>query len=114
MTLVKQNRSYRPQTSMKLCTRCGPAQALKAATQNHIFEALDKEGKEAGEVARELKLDVRGTQLLLDAMVALGFLAKTGEPVYKYSIASTEISEQARTYLNAKSPLFMGPWFHQR
>ncbi|MBA3994595.1 MAG: hypothetical protein C0469_13800 [Cyanobacteria bacterium DS2.3.42] len=113
MTLVKQKPIIPPTHINEIMYAMWPAQALKAATQNHIFEALDKEAKEAGEVARELKLDVRGTQLLLDAMVALGFLAKTGEPVYKYSIAATETGEQARTYLNAKSPLFMGPWFQQ-
>lgn len=113
MTLVKQKPIIPPTQINEIMYAMWPAQALKAATQNHIFEALDKEAKEAGEVARELKLDVRGTQLLLDAMVSLGFLAKTGEPVYKYSIAATETGEQARTYLNAKSPLFMGPWFQQ-
>ncbi|MBA3857296.1 MAG: hypothetical protein C0507_10350 [Cyanobacteria bacterium PR.3.49] len=116
MTLVKQKPIVPPTQINEIMYAMWPAQALKAATQHHLFEAIDKDAKEAGEVARELKLDVRGTQLLLDAMVSLGFVSKSvdsANKVFKYQIAKTEVGEQARTYLIAKSPLYMGPWFAQ-
>lgn len=113
MTLVKHKPIVPPVQINEIMYAMWPAQALKAATQNHLFEALDGEAKDAKAVAKELKLDVRGTELLLDAMVSLGFLAKSGSPQAKYSIASNDTGEQARTYLNPNSPFYMGPWFQQ-
>lgn len=113
MTAVKQKPILPPSRINEIMYAMWPAQALKAATQHGLFEALDKEAKDAEAVAKKVKCDVRGTQLLLDAMVSLGFLSKTGEKNCKYSIADTETGELARVYLNAKSPLFMGPWFTQ-
>lgn len=110
MTLVKQKPIVPPTQINEIMYAMWPAQALKAATQCHLFEALEKDAKEAPEVAKELKLDARATELLLDAIVSLGFLSKAGSPP-RYSIAATDVGEQARTYLIAKSPLYVGPWF---
>lgn len=53
---------------------------LFAASDLGIFAALaGKPGLDASAVAEECRLDVRGTRLLLDACVALGFLGKTGD-----------------------------------
>ena len=53
-----------------------PAAILAAAADLEIFDALVRKAQTAAELAKKLQTDLRGTTLLLDALVALGLLAK--------------------------------------
>jgi len=76
------------------------ASALTAAVELDLFDAL-KDGEAAAEaVASKLKLNQRGTALMLDAMTALGLMQKSGD---RYKL--TEIS---KAYLVKGSNLYLG------
>jgi SAM-dependent methyltransferase len=51
--------------------------AVQAAVRLKVFSALQEDGAEAAQVARAIGGDVRATGLLLDALAALGLVAKT-------------------------------------
>ncbi len=52
---------------------------LLAALRLHLFAALQEQPADADDVAQRLKLDQRGTTLLLETLVALGYLKKRKE-----------------------------------
>src|SRR5438045_918514 len=76
--------------------------ALRAAVELKLFQPLAENPKTAEEVAKELKTNEQGTRLLLDAMVGITLLKKEAN---KYSL--TEVAKQ---YLVAGSPLYMGQY----
>jgi SAM-dependent methyltransferase len=53
-----------------------PAAILAAAADLELFDALAPKAQTAAELARTIQTDLRGTILLLDALVALGLLTK--------------------------------------
>jgi SAM-dependent methyltransferase len=60
------------------------ARALFAGVELGVFEALGERARPAAELAAELELDPRGARILLDALAALGVLARDGE---RYAIS---------------------------
>jgi hypothetical protein len=65
------------------------AQALLTANRMGIFASLGKEGrKDPATLAKELKADARGTGMLLDALVALGYLTKDSKGRFANSTVS--------------------------
>ncbi len=56
-----------------------PARALITANNLGVFEAT-KQKRDSSEIARKLKTDPRGTEILLDALAGLGFLKKSRGP----------------------------------
>lgn len=113
MTLLKDKPLLPPTAINEIMYANWSAEALKTAAESGLFEVVDKEAKDAPAIAKETQHSERGMQLLLDAVVALGFLQKKGDAPSKYSIADGDKGELARTYLNKQSPLYMGQWFKQ-
>jgi ubiquinone/menaquinone biosynthesis C-methylase UbiE len=64
---------------LELCRSYQRSQPLLAAAEVGVFETLAETGKSARQVADALKTDLRATELLLNALSALGVLDKTGD-----------------------------------
>lgn len=73
-----------------------PGCVLGAAAELDLFRVLDKASLDAHELAERLKCDYRATATLLDALAAIGVLAKRGQ---LYSIP-----EALRPLLDRESP----------
>ncbi len=73
---------------------------LHAAVQLKIFTHLGSHSMDANELAERMGTEPRATELLLNAVVSLGLLRKTGQ---RYE--STPFSRQ---HLDEGNPLFMG------
>ena len=73
---------------------------LQAAVKLDIFSVLGSEGKTALDVAEEIRSDLRGMTSLLNALVAVGLLKKTGDV-----FSNTEASS---LYLNKSSARYIG------
>lgn len=76
------------------------SRAIQAAVSLGVFDALAAGGRDAPSVAASIHSDSRATEILLDALAAIGLLRKDGK-----SFSLTEISE---TYLAQSSPRFLG------
>ena len=63
------------------------ARAIMAGVSLGIFDALDEQPDDADRLARRLKLDPRGTDILLVALHALGYVEHRGDGVYRNSPA---------------------------
>ena len=68
---------------MELARRFQPACVLAAAADLDLFDALAPQPLTAGALAQALQADLRGTTVLLDALVALQFLDKRKD---RYSV----------------------------
>ena len=75
---------------------------LFAANKLEIFTTFGDRTMTAGEVAKELRLDARGTEKLLNACVSLGLMEKDGSR-YRLTAAS-------RLYLDRSSSVYLGDW----
>ncbi len=75
------------------------SRVILTANNYRIFDLL-KTPKTAGNIARAVSADPRATEILLDAVTALGLLKKSGS-----SYRNTEI---ARKFLAQDSPLYQG------
>lgn len=76
------------------------AYALKAACDLDIFSAIKAGNKTVSQIAEARKVDARGVEVLLNALVSLDFLTKQQDKF--------ENTEVANTYLIPNTPLFMG------
>src|SRR6266850_3584877 len=72
------------------------ARILHAAVSLGLFDALDASGRDAAEIGGRLGTDVRATELLLNALVAMHLVRKDRD-----RFKETEVS---RTYLTTDSP----------
>ncbi len=79
------------------------SRVILTANNYAIFELL-KTPKTKGNLAKELKTDTRATEILLDAVTALGLLKKTGSK-YKNTALATK-------FLVKKSPWYQGDMLH--
>lgn len=75
---------------------------LFAANKLEIFTAIGDRAISAADIARQLQLDPRGTEKLLNACTALGLLEKDGE-VFR-------LSEESRLFLDRASSIYLGDW----
>ncbi len=73
---------------------------LQAAVKLDIFSLLGDEQKTASDVAVEIRSDLRGMTSLLNALVSMGLLKKTGD-----AFSNTEASSH---YLNKSSDRYIG------
>jgi hypothetical protein len=80
------------------------AKALLAAVELGIFTLLAREPKTASELSSELALHPRGASDFLDALVALGLLARDEEQRY----ANTPLAAQ---FLDRERPSYLGGLF---
>ena len=75
------------------------ARAIQAAVEAGLFDALE-DSKDANGAARAIGCDPRATELLLNALVSIGLLAK------KNTVYS--LNETSSTYLLKSSPKYLG------
>src|SRR5215467_346402 len=73
--------------------------ALKAAIELDLFTAIAKGSHTAAEIAKACNAAERGVRILSDAMVVMGFLAKSGN---RYSLTPDTaffLDRESRAYL---------------
>jgi hypothetical protein len=76
------------------------ARIVQVAVSLGLFDCLEKESKNAGAIASSLQCNPRGTGLLLNGLVALALLQKSG--------ADYSLTDVARDYLLRNSPRYFG------
>ncbi|MBI2358237.1 MAG: methyltransferase domain-containing protein [Deltaproteobacteria bacterium] len=76
------------------------ARAIQVAVSLGVFDALKEPSRDARAVAQAVGTDPRGTELLLNALTAIGLLEKEAQ---SFSLAAV-----ASTYLVKSSPLYLG------
>jgi predicted O-methyltransferase YrrM len=64
---------------LELCRSYQRSQPILAAAEIGLFETLGEDARSAGQIADELQTDPRATELLLNALTALGVLDKHGD-----------------------------------
>src|ERR1700755_1113048 len=74
--------------------------ALKAALELKLFTAIGQSGATALELSTKCGAAERGTRILADYLVILGFLEKKGD---RYSL-----TRDSATFLDKKSPAYAG------
>jgi 2-polyprenyl-3-methyl-5-hydroxy-6-metoxy-1,4-benzoquinol methylase len=79
------------------------AYALKAAVDLELFTAIARGSHTAAEIARACKAAERGVRILCDAMVVMGFLAKSAN---RYSL-----TPDTAFFLDRESPAYLGNAF---
>jgi SAM-dependent methyltransferase len=89
-----------PSSIVRLSTAYWESQALLTANRLRVFDGLAAGPLSAGELAAALQLQARSTQLLLRALVGLGFLAENDGRFSNTPVAAT--------FLVSRSPAFMG------
>jgi len=75
-------------------------EALKSAIELGIFSSLAKDSLSAAEIAKKGNISERGTRILCDYLVVIGFLAKEGN-LYRNTVDSA-------MFLDRKSPAYVG------
>ena len=91
---------WNPATLMKASGAYWRSCALHSGVELGIFTVLHSEAMTADAMARQLGCDLRGLEILLTALCALGLLQKEGD---WYAAA-----EAARQYLSEQSPEYFG------
>jgi predicted O-methyltransferase YrrM len=77
---MRQN--WNGESLLELCRSYQRSQPLLAAAEIGLFETLAEGGKSISRVAEALGTDPRATELLLNALAALGVLDKSGESFF--------------------------------
>jgi SAM-dependent methyltransferase len=90
---------------MEMISAFRASRILLSAYELDLFTTIDGKALSAEEAAKEAKLSLRGTEILLDALTALGFLSKKNG---KYSNAQT-----ASRFLVRGKPEYMYGLGHQ-
>jgi predicted O-methyltransferase YrrM len=75
----RENRSWTADALLELGRSYQVAAVFAAAADLEVFEALAERAMTAAQLRRKLKCDQRGMTILLDALAALGLLAKTAD-----------------------------------
>ncbi|MEW6269236.1 MAG: methyltransferase [Thermodesulfobacteriota bacterium] len=74
--------------------------ALKGALELDLFTAIAEGNDDAAAIAARCRADPRGTRILCDCMVALGFLIKAND---RYALTPTSAA-----FLDRRAPRYMG------
>ena len=75
-------------------------EALKAAIELEIFTAIGEGNHTAAEIAKRCSASERGTRILCDSLVIIGFLTKDGD---RY-----DLTPDSATFLTKQSPAYIG------
>ena len=89
-----------PQLFFETVTAFHKTEALKAAIQLEIFTAIGEGNQTAAAIARRCQTAERGTRILCDALVIMGFLRKDA--------ASYSLTQDSAVFLDRKSPAYLG------
>ena len=74
--------------------------ALKSAIELGVFTAIGKNELKANEIAAKINASERGTRMLADYLVTIGFLSKEGD---RYSV-----TQDSAVFLDRNSPAYLG------
>ena len=72
---------------------------LLTAVKLDVFSVLDGRGRTASEAAEKLGADVRALELLLNALVAIRLLSKTGDLYANTPVATTHLVKHGPQYI---------------
>ena len=89
-----------PQLFFETVTAFHNTEALKAAIQLEFFTAIGEGKDTAGAIAQRCQASERGTRILCDALVIMGFLNKKG--------TSYSLTRDSAIFLDQKSPAYIG------
>jgi ubiquinone/menaquinone biosynthesis C-methylase UbiE len=89
-----------PQLFFETVTAFHKTEALKAAIQLEIFTAIGEGNQTAVAIARRCQTAERGTRILCDALVIMGFLKKDA--------SSYSLTQDSAVFLDRKSPAYLG------
>ena len=84
---------------MKLASGHVEARIVQAALELEIFEAIGTHSLEAASVADSLDLEPRATELMLNALTALGLLRKREDQFSLTDVSTTYLQRSAPSYL---------------
>lgn len=83
---------------------------LLTAAKLDVFSALDGRGRTAAEAAEKIGADVRALELLLNALVAIRLLTKTGDVFTNTPVASTHLVKHGPQYIGHLLLLHDAEW----
>lgn len=89
-----------PQLFFETVTAFHKTEALKAAIHLEIFTAIGEGNQTAAAIARRCQTAERGTRILCDALVIMGFLKKDA--------SSYSLTQDSAVFLDRKSPAYLG------
>jgi 2-polyprenyl-3-methyl-5-hydroxy-6-metoxy-1,4-benzoquinol methylase len=89
-----------PGTIFQLFGALQASAVLNAAVKLGVFGAIDRSAHEATAIARALECPPRSTRILLDALVAIGLVTKSGE--------TYDATPLARDHLVPGKPMYVG------
>src|SRR3954453_7715399 len=92
-----------PERLMHFAWGYAPTLAIEAAVRHGIFDYLDKAPRTAEQVASARNLSVRGTRAILDLLVALNLLKRTGSRL--------ALSPDSATFLVSTKAAYYGTFF---
>jgi predicted O-methyltransferase YrrM len=92
--------AWNPGTLLQVSGSYWRACTLHAGVKLDIFSILSRAPKTAAQMGDELKADMRGLQMLLDALAAMHLLDKRGE--------SYHVTDAAALFLNRESDRYIG------
>lgn len=83
---------------------------LLTAVKLDVFSALDGRGRAAIEAAGKVRADVRALELLLNALVAIRLLTKTGDVYINTPVATTHLVKHSPQYVGHLLLLHDAEW----
>ena len=89
-----------PQLFFETVTAFHQTEALKAAIQLELFTAIAEGNQSAATIARRCQASERGTRILCDALVIMGFLTKKD--------SSYGLTQDSAIFLDQHSPAYIG------
>jgi ubiquinone/menaquinone biosynthesis C-methylase UbiE len=90
-----------PERILQMMWGYAPPMILATAAQLGLFDALDQGPQTAAEVARRTRTSERGVRPVLNALVGLQFLGKSGKDQYK-------LTPEAAAFLVSSKPGYLG------
>jgi len=97
-----------PEPIIQVCTGLWAAGVLKGAVELHVFDQLTTEPRDAAGLGQVLQVPSEGLQILLDALVALEFLAHTPEGYTLTPVSAEFLVSSKPTYLGTFAAEILG------
>lgn len=94
-----EKRTWTPAELLELSGSYWSTCTLHAGVKLGVFTMLDGQAMTAGELAKELGCDARGTEMLLNALAALGLLEKQEGDYIDNGFSSQFLSKDSHDYL---------------
>lgn len=100
---MKEPKAVTPERIMQFAWGYAPTLIIEAALRHNVFDLLHASPKSVGKLASETGASTRGLTPILNALVALQLLAKSGE---RYSL-----TPESETFLVSTNPAYYGELF---